>query len=597
MIRIRHIALVLASLLLATGVLAQERGQPRERPAPQPREWDPKLGGWIVCVSCQPAPPGPDRDFDRVPREPVQKNGHTHGLFRVTPDPGYTWISLGPYDQRVRWQAGLAHPKYAHIVSSRTEGRWRPQDGYDWVGKPPPAGPWRVRWKPNIQMTGNPRVLASEIEGQWLPDWGYAWAGDPMRGDWRVYWHPGMALRGNPHVVAGNVEGRFDPAEGYEWVNPDDASDDFRVRWVPGKPRKDNPNVLAGGEEGLFTPADGYAWAAPSPSTDLRLVWQANLNAVFHPHLISTAVEGEWRPAPGWVWAPGKTHSEMQVAPIPPEAPAPRPVKALREEPNGFFAGTGWRMAYALPSRPTAAKRREAIRLFQSQSEVLGQNYVAGVDTSRYDFAIGLARSTNKFRDLTSRVLFDQFSAGKATPWMQAEYDRVKGKAFGELGCHSNGAMICLAALENGDVTARHVVLYGPQITVESLRMWDRLVREGRVGSIEMYVSQNDPIAPASLLLSLKTGPFGAAAYSIASIPLLYRVTALESAVEYLAPSINVKAVGCEKDIYTLECHDMARYRAARGCVTTPVPSGERAPGPGPQLPGGRTYAEPPPPC
>src|SRR5437879_12623286 len=61
--------------------------------------------------------------------------------------------------------------------------------------------------------------------------------------------------------------------------------------------------------------------------------------------------------------------------------------------------------------------------------------------------------------------------------------------------------MVCLAALQNQDVRADNVVLYGPQITRESLKMWNYLLQTGQVKSVQIYVNQNDPVPPFSLAL------------------------------------------------------------------------------------------------
>ena len=81
------------------------------------------------------------------------------------------------------------------------------------------------------------------------------------------------------------------------------------------------------------------------------------------------------------------------------------------------------------------------------------------------------------FTDLKIRVVFDELTKGQFSANEQRLYEKLRGKQFDVLGCHSNGAMICLAALENKDIKAENVVLYGPQVTRESLEMWDKLVQ------------------------------------------------------------------------------------------------------------------------
>src|SRR5260370_25116956 len=78
-------------------------------------------------------------------------------------------------------------------------------------------------------------------------------------------------------------------------------------------------------------------------------------------------------------------------------------------------------------------------------------------------------------------------------------YAALTGRSFHELACHSNGAMICLAALRNADVKADNAVLYGPQITQKSLEQWDGLVRSGQVKSVTLVINSGDVVPPLSL--------------------------------------------------------------------------------------------------
>jgi hypothetical protein len=123
------------------------------------------------------------------------------------------------------------------------------------------------------------------------------------------------------------------------------------------------------------------------------------------------------------------------------------------------------------------------VRCDQQQSKLAGSAYDEGVDCKRYQFVLGMAVSVDAFTDLKGRVAFDDLTNGQFSANGQGLYDKLRGKGFGELGCHSNGAMVCLAALENKDIKAERVVLYGPQVTRESPEVWDQLVREqGKVG-------------------------------------------------------------------------------------------------------------------
>jgi hypothetical protein len=116
--------------------------------------------------------------------------------------------------------------------------------------------------------------------------------------------------------------------------------------------------------------------------------------------------------------------------------------------------------------------------------------------------------------------------------------------------------MVCLAALENKDIVAERVVLYGPQITLESLRMWDQLVREGRVKSVEINIDRSDPVPP----LSLSIGGGMVNAVSIASLALL-RPPTLKDVIQETAPRLTVRSYNCGNGIPDLDCHDMRAYK------------------------------------
>lgn len=212
-----------------------------------------------------------------------------------------------------------------------------------------------------------------------------------------------------------------------------------------------------------------------------------------------------------------------------------------------------------------------------------GIPYNEAVDFDRFNFVLGIASSTSAFTDLRKRVVFDNLSAGKATPKMQSAYNSLKGRSFDELDCHSNGAMICLAALENKDIVADRVVLYGPQITPDSLALWQGLIASKRVRSVQIYLNQNDPVPAVSMALSAKTA---------LKVGLL-DVNVMERFIKDSAPAIGVKVFACGSRVPTLDCHDLHAYKTSRGCNKTS--SGKIVPGTA--LPGGSGLLEPPPPC
>jgi tetratricopeptide (TPR) repeat protein len=264
----------------------------------------------------------------------------------------------------------------------------------------------------------------------------------------------------------------------------------------------------------------------------------------------------------------------------------PPPVANYVPSGNGFVGGTSWIVGYNLQSTDPVlvARSKEMLR---QQLELAGIPYNAAIDFQRYNFVIGIGASTDIFTDLRKRVVFDQLKNGRFTRDNQAFYNSLKGRQFDELGCHSNGAMICLAALQNKDITVGRVVLYGPQVTPESLQMWNELVRSGQVKSVQLYINEHDPVPPVSMFLASRNAV--AAGLNLA----LFKSDVLVRTINETAPRLAVRSFACDSRTPTLSCHDMAVYKSNSGCVSRP--SG--LPVAGTALPGRGSLSEPPPPC
>jgi hypothetical protein len=228
---------------------------------------------------------------------------------------------------------------------------------------------------------------------------------------------------------------------------------------------------------------------------------------------------------------------------------------------NAFIGGTSWIVGYNDQNLSPEMIAR-AKEMLKKQMDLAGIPYGESIDFNRYNFILGIGASTHIFRDLATRVVFDQLKNGKFSKDEQALYASLKGRSFDELACHSNGAMICLAALQNKDIVAKHVVLYGPQITPESLKMWDELVKTGKLGAIEIRINQGDPVPPVSFLLSSP-----AAAIRTAFTPFqsaaMFTTPVMSLAIREYAPSINVKTFSCGA-VPTLDCHSMTVYKERR---------------------------------
>ena len=269
-------------------------------------------------------------------------------------------------------------------------------------------------------------------------------------------------------------------------------------------------------------------------------------------------------------------------------AAAPAQTRRYRPSGNGMIGGTVWIVGYNVQNADPKLIAKERAMMAQ-QMQLAGLPYADGVDFDRYNFVLGIAASTDVFTDLSQRVVFDQLKNGQFSVEHQKAYDSLKNRAFGELACHSNGAMICLAALENKDVVADRVVLYGPQVTIESLRLWNELVRSGRVKSVQLYINQGDPVPPVSLL----TGRGAGAAVALSTVAT-FKPPALSRLINETAPRLLLRTMPCGNGMPTLDCHAMTAYRA--NVAAKPHSSGAIVPGTRSAFPDKGNYVEPPPP-
>lgn len=236
-----------------------------------------------------------------------------------------------------------------------------------------------------------------------------------------------------------------------------------------------------------------------------------------------------------------------------PPAPAAR---SYTPSGNALIGGTTWITGYNVQNADPKLVAREREMMAQQMS-LAGNQYADGVDFKRYNFVLGIAASTDAFTDLSTRVIFDEFTNGKFSAEEQTVYDSMKGRQFGELACHSNGAMVCLAALENKDVVADRVTLYGPQVTVESLKMWDELVRSGQVKSVQVYINSNDPVPPVSLLV----GGGVVNATTLSSLAM-FKPPTIAGVINETSPRLTVQTFSCGNGLPTLDCHAMTAYKA-----------------------------------
>jgi hypothetical protein len=277
---------------------------------------------------------------------------------------------------------------------------------------------------------------------------------------------------------------------------------------------------------------------------------------------------------------------------------------------NGLILGLG---AIVYAHRETGEPAQRMCDAIKQQAHVAHKDYSAEVDCSRYNFVLGMAGSLDLWTDLKNRVAFDDLTNGRFSAQEQLLYEKLRGKQFDELGCHSNGAMLCLAALENQDIRADNVVLYGPEITRESLEMWNKLVQDGRVKSVKVYLNENDPVPGASIAFGDLRKSQQAAGVSLKSYPSvdnaalpmvtagavgvsdtgLFQIQSLKRTINETSPRILVQSFPCNLPMSTGGCHVMSIYSSTVNC--TGKSSGKAVPGTA--LRGKDDLPEPPLPC
>jgi hypothetical protein len=277
---------------------------------------------------------------------------------------------------------------------------------------------------------------------------------------------------------------------------------------------------------------------------------------------------------------------------------------------KGLILGLG---AIVYAHREAGEPAQRMCAAIKQQARVAHKDYSAGVDCGRYNFVLGMANSLDLWTDLINRVAFDDLTNGRFSSQEQLLYEKLRGKQFDELGCHSNGAMLCLAALENRDIQAHNVVLYGPEVTRESLEMWNKLVQDGRVKSVKVFLNENDPVPGAAIAFADLKKSQQALGVSLKSYPSidnavlpgvnagvvvtsdtgLFQIESLKRTINETSPRILVQSFPCNLPMSTGGCHVMSMYSSTVNC--TRKSSGNAVPGTG--LHGKDDLPEPPLPC
>lgn len=243
-----------------------------------------------------------------------------------------------------------------------------------------------------------------------------------------------------------------------------------------------------------------------------------------------------------------------------------REVDPYLQQGEGLVGGMKWQFStYALSQRPGLSeevrkKTQETLRKNFEQAGVSREQYE---NLKNYDFLIGLAASNSITGDIL-RAFKDNLSSGRGTAASQQEYNSLRGRSFDVLNCHSNGAMICLTALEKGDIDAKAVRLVGPEITAESLREWNDLLKSGKIANLQFIINSHDPVPVVS---------FGAGQFKVTSLPAMPLTLALvgdtniEQEIKKRVPGAETTMAACSPPAETKDsdrmfyCHDIVSYR------------------------------------
>ncbi len=174
---------------------------------------------------------------------------------------------------------------------------------------------------------------------------------------------------------------------------------------------------------------------------------------------------------------------------------------------HGLVGGTTWTFGFKWPLNNCDAVCRKKVerglkdQLFlfcRSQSD-RAKCYAEGLpfDPSLYDMAVSLGSAHTFLDDFATRVIWDQFSYGQFSRKHKEVFAGLKGRNFQTLDCHSNGALVCLAALRSGETTAKEVRLFGPQVSPAAMEQWSELIKRKGL-KVTIYLNEGDPVPALS---------------------------------------------------------------------------------------------------
>ena len=190
-----------------------------------------------------------------------------------------------------------------------------------------------------------------------------------------------------------------------------------------------------------------------------------------------------------------------------------------------------------------------------------------------YSFVTSMASYNTALKDLSERVAFDSVTYGEFSRQHQEMFKDLKGKNFETLDCHSNGAMLCLAALRSGDTKAREVRLFGPQINEASAKIWYEYARKNNV-KLTVFINNGDPVPAVSWAFASPPMSMGktvdtAWVKNRSTDPDFIADAVYQSVMDRTTGSmtgalgkywLQVIRFDCKWELNPLNCHSMTRY-------------------------------------
>ncbi|HEV7698883.1 MAG TPA: hypothetical protein VGO43_01505 [Pyrinomonadaceae bacterium] len=243
---------------------------------------------------------------------------------------------------------------------------------------------------------------------------------------------------------------------------------------------------------------------------------------------------------------------------------------------HGLVGGTSWTYGYKWARKDCDKTCREELvkRICATGPKTQKcDETTLPFNATDYDMVVSMGSYQSFFADLATRVVFDGPTLGEFSKQHAEIFASLKDREFDTLDCHSNGAMICLAALRGGVIKRATVVrLFGPQINPAAARQWQELARTGKI-KLEIYINNGDPVPGLSWKMPM-TKPLArpsvipawtpAIASTLLALPEMARNAIKDSEigsmdVDLAAYGFKVNRLKCSAH-FNFDCHTMREY-------------------------------------